>query len=149
VRRGYPHFSAGLVAASGTMGILIPPSIPLILYGIMADESIPRLFVAGVLPGLLQGGLYIAWIMYHSRKMGYGGDAPLPWSEVRRALLKALPAFSLPVIVIGGIYSGIVAVTEAAALGGVASIVISTCIYRECRIRDTVKIIGESMRSAA
>ena len=141
-------FSAGLVAASGTMGILIPPSIPLILYGIMADESIPRLFIAGILPGILQGVLYICWIVFFCKKMRFGAQAPLPWSQVLRAQFRALPAFSLPVIIIGGIYTGFVTVTEAAALGAVASIIISLFIYRECRARDVLRIFGESMRSA-
>lgn len=149
MRRGYSRsFSSGIVAASGTMGILIPPSIPLILYGILAEESVPRLFLAGILPGVMQGLLYIGWIIFFCKRKDYGGDDPLPWPEVGRALLKALPAFSLPVIVIGGIYTGFVTVTEAAALGAVASILISTCVYRETPIRDTVRIIGESMRSA-
>lgn len=149
MRRGYSRsFSAGLVAASGTMGILIPPSIPLILYGIMADESVPRLFLAGILPGIMQGLLYIGWIVFYCKRKDFGGDPPLPWTEVARALFKALPAFSLPVIVIGGIYTGFVTVTEAAALGAVASVLISTCIYRECPARDTLRVVGESMRSA-
>jgi C4-dicarboxylate transporter, DctM subunit len=147
--RGYPaSFSSGLVAASGTMGILIPPSIPLILYGIIADESIPRLFMAGFLPGFLQGGLYIAWILYYSKKMSYRGDALKSGKEIGAALFKALPALCIPVVVIGGIYTGFVTVTEAAALGAVAAIFVSLAVYRECRIRDVVKITAESMKAA-
>ena len=149
MNQGYTRsFSAGLVAASGTMGILIPPSIPLILYGIMADESIPRLFIAGVLPGILQGLLYIGWIVFFCKKMCFKASTPLSWPDILRAQFKALPAFSLPVIIIGGIYTGFVTVTEAAALGAVASIIISLFIYRECRARDVLRIFGESMRSA-
>jgi len=146
--RGYSRsFSSGIVAASGTMGIMIPPSIALILFGVMADESIPRLFIAGIIPGILQGVLYITWIVLYSKKSGYHGAAMQSGREIMFALVKALPAFSLPIIVIGGIYSGIVTVTEAAALAAVASIVISLFIYRECTYRDLVPLLAESMKS--
>ncbi len=149
VNRGYSRqFSAGIVSASGTMGILIPPSVPLILYGILAEESIPRLFLAGILPGILQGVLYIGWILYYSKRKGYRGDERKSGREVAQAMIKALPAFSLPVIVIGGIYSGIVTVTEAAALAAVASIFISVFIYREVRLSEVVGIVGDAMKSA-
>jgi C4-dicarboxylate transporter DctM subunit len=149
MRRGYTRsFASGIVAASGTMGIMIPPSIALILYGIIAEESIPRLFLAGVIPGIIEASLYIGWIIFYSRRKGFKRDEPKTWGEVLSAQLKALPALCLPVIVIGGIYSGIVTVTEAAALAAVASIIISVFIYRECTIRQVVPIIGESMKNA-
>ena len=149
MERGYPQsFSSGLVAASGTMGILIPPSIPLILYGIMADESIPKLFLAGFLPGFLQGGLYIAWILFYSKKMNYRGESTRSTKEIGTAFFKAIPALCLPVVVIGGIYTGFVTVTEAAALGAVAAIFISLAVYRECRVQDMIKITAQSMKSA-
>jgi C4-dicarboxylate transporter DctM subunit len=147
--RGYSQtFSVGLVAASGTMGILIPPSIPLILYGIIADESIPRLFMAGFLPGFLQGGLYIGWILYYSKKNDFRGSERQTISQMLTAVGKALPDLSLPVIVIGGIYSGFVTVTEAAALGAVAALWVSLGIHREFKLRDVVMITGNAMKSA-
>jgi C4-dicarboxylate transporter DctM subunit len=142
------HFATGIVAASGTMGILIPPSIALILYGIITEESIPRLFLAGVLPGCLQGLLYISWIAFYSRKMGYGGQPRKSLKEIAAALGKALPAISLPFIVLGGIYSGIVTVTEAAALAAVVSLFVSLFIYREVKPRRVIYLFGESMKSA-
>ena len=98
------------------MGIMIPPSIPLIIYGILAEESIPRLFLAGVMPGILEGGLYIAWIAWYSRHKKFVGGPRATLADTLHATGKATPAFSLPFIV-GGIYSGFVTVTEAAALG--------------------------------
>ncbi|MFC1886381.1 TRAP transporter large permease, partial [Thermodesulfobacteriota bacterium] len=149
IRRGYSkHFSAGVVAASGTMGIMIPPSGALIIYGILTEESIPRLFLAGVLPGCLEGLLYILWILFYSKKMGYGGEPRGSLTDVLLALFKAIPAISMPFIVLGGIYTGIVTVTEAAALAAVCSIFISLFIYREVRPRQVVYLIGESMHSA-
>lgn len=149
MQRGYSQmFSVGLVAASGTMGILIPPSIPLILYGIIADESIPRLFMAGFLPGFLQGSLYIGWILYYSKKNRFRGSNPQTILEMLTAIGKALPALSLPVIVIGGIYSGFVTVTEAAALGAVAALTISLVIYKEFKFREVIMITGNSIKSA-
>ena len=149
MQRGYTRsFASGIVAASGTMGIMIPPSIALILYGIIAEESIPRLFLAGVIPGIIEAILYISWIVFYSRKKGFRRDKRKTWNEVFTAQFKALPALSLPVIVIGGIYSGIVTVTEAAALAAVAAIIISVFIYRECRLREVIPIIGDSMKNA-
>ncbi len=146
---GYSRsFGAGLVAASGTMGIMIPPSIALILYGIIAEESIPRLFLAGIVPGVLEGVLYMIWIIYYSKRMGYRGETRKNPIEIKKAVFKALPALSLPVIVIGGIYSGIVTVTEAAALAAVVSIIISIFIYGEVKVTELISLTAESMKSA-
>lgn len=150
VKRGYPRsFSIGIVAAAGTMGIMIPPSVALILYGVIAEESIPKLFLAGIFPGFLEAALYIGWIVYISKKRDYKGDENKGINEILVTFLKAVPAFSLPIIVIGGIYSGIVTVTEAAALAAVASIFISVFIYKEIKYYQIVRIIAEAMKSAA
>ncbi len=146
---GYPRsFATGVVAASGTMGIMIPPSVALILYGIIVEESIPRLFLAGVFPGLLEASLYIAWIYYYSRKKGFRGEKRATLKETLTATGKAIPALCMPVIVLGGIYSGIVTVTEAAALAAVAAIFISLFVYREVKISEVLSITGDGMKSA-
>jgi C4-dicarboxylate transporter DctM subunit len=147
--RGYPrHFATGVVAASGTMGIMIPPSIALILYGIITEESIPRLFMAGVMPGLLEATLYIIWIAYYSRKMNFHGGEKASARETLRATIKAIPALCLPFIVLGGIYSGIFTVTEAASLAAVAAIVVSLFIYREVKPHRIIGITSDAMKSA-
>jgi len=150
MKYGYPRsFAAGTVAASGTMGIMIPPSIPLIIYGIIAEESIPRLFLAGFMPGLLEGGLYIAWIAYYSRRKGFGGDHPrATLAHTLSATWKAIPAYSLPFIILGGIYTGLVTVTEAAALAAVVSIFIGLFIYRGVCLREIIPVSVESMKGA-
>ncbi len=149
MQHGYPRsFATGVVAASGTMGIMIPPSLALVLYGIIAEESIPRLFLAGVMPGLLEGGLYIAWITWYSRRQGWGGAPRANWNEIMEATVNALPAFSMPVIILGGIYAGVVTVTEAAALAAVVSIFISLYVYREVQVYQIIAITTEAMKSA-
>lgn len=146
---GYPRpFACGVVAAAGTMGIMIPPSIALIIYGLIAEESIPKLFLAGVAPGLLEGLLYVLWIAYYSRRKGFGGLPRSTFSETISATGKAIPAICLPIVVLGGIYGGIVTVTEAAVLAAVMSIFISVFIYRGIKISEIISISTESMKSA-
>ena len=149
MRFGYPRtFAMGVVGAAGTVAIMIPPSIAMIIYGIMADESIPRLFLAGVMPGILQGGLYIAWISYDARRKKIGGAPKASLDETMSATFKALPALSMPFIILGGIYSGVVTVTEAAALGAIVAIFISLFVYREVKPTELISITAEAMKSA-
>jgi C4-dicarboxylate transporter DctM subunit len=146
---GYSRsFAAGVVAASGTMGIMIPPSVALILYGIIAEESIPRLFLAGITPGLLEGGLYILWIIWYSKRKGFGGRPRVSGQEAAKATLKAAPALCMPFIVLGGIYTGIVTVTEAAALAAAVSMFISIFVYKGVKPAEIIPICAEAMRSA-
>src|ERR1700730_503718 len=119
IEKGYPRsFALGVIGASGTIGIVIPPSLALILYGIVAEQSVPRLFLAGVLPGLLQAAVFFAWVWYDARWQNLPAEPALPFVERLRISLRALPALSVPVVVIVGIYGGFVTVTEAAALAG-------------------------------
>lgn len=149
IKGGYPRaFATGVVAASGTMGIMIPPSIALILYGIITEESIPRLFLAGIIPGILEASLYIGWICFYSRKKGFRGGEKASGKETFSSTVKAIPALLLPAIVLGGIYTGIFTVTEAASLSVVAAIVISIFVYREVKLRDVLPITAEAMKSA-
>ena len=87
IEKGYPRsFALGVVGASGTIGIVIPPSLALILYGIVAEQSVPRLFLAGVLPGLLQATAFFAWVWYDARRRKFPVEPALPWSERFRVL---------------------------------------------------------------
>ena len=106
------HFAAGIVAASGTLGILIPPSLAFVVYGVLADEAITRLFLAGVLPGLLQAAAIGGWVIYYARRKGYAQEARLSREESWKRTIYALPALSVPVIVLGGLYGGFVTMTE-------------------------------------
>lgn len=132
IKHGYPkEFAAGLVAAGGTLGILIPPSIPFIVYGAITDQSVAKLFLAGIVPGLVVTVLILVYAMLVSRLRGYGKPEPaMPWPERLRLLLRSLPLLSLPVLILGGIYSGLCTPTEAAAAALALTIVLATLYYR-------------------
>ncbi|MBS0638420.1 MAG: TRAP transporter large permease [Acetobacteraceae bacterium] len=149
IEKGYPRsFALGVIGASGTIGIVIPPSLALILYGIVAEQSVPRLFLAGILPGLLQAGAFFAWVWYDARRRNFPVEPALPFTERVDATVRALPALAVPVIVLVGIYGGIVTVTEAAALAAVVSLVVSLVFYRGFHITQTLSVIADALRSA-
>ena len=119
IEKGYPRsFALGVIGASGTIGIVIP-SLALILYGIVAEQSVPRLFLAGILPGLLQAATFFAWVWYDARRRNFPKEPALPLADRLRVTVRALPALLVPVVVLVGIYGGFVTVTEAAAIAAV------------------------------
>ncbi|PIE56134.1 MAG: C4-dicarboxylate ABC transporter permease [Desulfobulbus propionicus] len=126
IERGYSRpFVLGLLAAGGTLGILIPPSVPLILYGVITEESIPDLFMAGVGPGLLLTSLFILYSFAYSLfDRNYTPTPKATWGERRQATLRAFPTLFLAVVVIGGIYLGIFTPTESAGVGFALSLLI-------------------------
>jgi len=145
--RGYDKkFTLGLLGTGGTLGILIPPSIPLIIYGEVAEESVGRLFMAGVVPGIVLTTILILYAAYRSIRGGYLRVDPASWGERLRVTRKNLWGIMLPVIILGGIYSGIFTPTEAAAAGLVYSLFITLFIYRTIRWRDVPEI---GLKSAA
>lgn len=148
--RNYPRpFALGVVGASGTLGILIPPSLAMVVYAIVAEELVPRLFAAGVIPGLMQAALFAAWIMYYARRHDLPRGPRLTRAEFARGNLQGMPALSMPIVVLGGLYSGIVTVTEVAALSAAVAIVLSVVFYRSLRLRDVIPIMGELIAAAA
>ena len=150
LERGYPRsFALGVVGASGTIGIVIPPSLPLILYGIVAEQSIPRLFLAGILPGLLQAVAFFVWVLYVARRGKFPVEPVRPLSERMRVMLSALPALLVPLVVMVGIYGGFVTVTEAAALSAVVALGVSLFFYRGFHWRQTLSVVAVGLRSAA
>src|SRR5271154_7367841 len=139
IERGYPRsFALGVVGASGTIGIVVPPSLALILYGIVADQSVPRLFVAGILPGLLQAAAFIAWVLYDARRRNFPVEPSQPFAERLRVTVRAIPALSVPLVVTVGIYGGVVTVTEAAALSAAVALLVSLIFYRGFRWTQTL-----------
>ena len=129
-RLGYSEgIFCGAIAAGGTLGILIPPSISLIIYGIFTETSIPKLFAAGVLPGLLLGGLFVLATMVCSlaKPSISGARARYSWKERFVGLFQLMPLFLLFLIVVGSIYTGVATPTEAAAVGVVAALAIAVC----------------------
>jgi len=125
-KRGYPKpFVYGLVAAGGTLGILIPPSIPMIIYGVVTEESIVDLFKAGIGPGIMLAGLFILFsFAYAHFSPNYQAQAKASWQQRKRSSLRALPTVILAAIVIGGIYLGVFTPTESAAIGFAVSLII-------------------------
>ena len=149
IERGYPRsFALGVIGASGTIGIVIPPSLALILYGIVTEQSVPRLFLAGILPGLLQAAAFFVWVWYDSRRRNFPTEPTRPMGERLSVTLHALPALVVPVIVLVGIYGGLVTVTEAAALAAVSSLLVSLFYYRGFPITQTLSVIADAIRSA-
>jgi C4-dicarboxylate transporter DctM subunit len=150
VERGYPlSFALGVVGASGTIGIVIPPSLPLILYGIVAEQSVPRLFLAGILPGLLQAAAFFLWVLYTARRQKFPVEPKLPMAQRWALTVRAMPALLVPGVVMVGIYGGFVTVTEAAALSAVVSLLVSLLVYRGFHWHQTLFVIASGLRSAA
>lgn len=133
IARGYQRpFAYGCMATSGTLGILIPPSITMIIYGMVTNESIPKLFIAGLIPGLLLTALLSFYCVFYALR--YQRETVLPKLSLRERLAEtkhAIWGIGLIVTVIGGLYSGIVTVTEASALGAVLSLLVAKFIYRK------------------
>jgi C4-dicarboxylate transporter DctM subunit len=145
-RKYESHFALGTIGAAGTLGILIPPSLAMIVYAVIAEESVPRLFLAGVIPGLLQAGMFIVWIMFYARLRDYPVEPAMERDQFISTNIRALPALSIPVIILGGIYSGIVTVTEAAGLAAFVAIVQALLIYRGVKPSEIVATLAESIK---
>ncbi len=141
-------FALGTVGAAGTLGILIPPSLSMILYGLVANESVPRLFLAGVVPGLLQAALLGLFVVLYSRKKNYVSGERLPREEFIARNVRALPALLIPLTVFLGIYAGYVSVAESAALAAVVALAVAMIAYRGIHGRDVMGLITDAVKSA-
>ncbi len=145
--RGYPRpFVLGLLAAGGTLGILIPPSIPMIVYGFITEESVIALFLAGIGPGLLLMTLFIGFSMIYAWLSPSCESSPkASWEDRRRTGLRALPALALAALIIWGIYWGVFTPTEAAAIGFAAALVITGVILRTLTWQGLREAVIQSM----
>jgi len=145
-RKGYRReLATGIVAASGTVGIVIPPSITFVVYGVIANVSIGDLFVGGVLPGLLMGMSMCAMGWYIAKKEGIPPEGSFSIVKLFLTLKEAFWALMTPVIIIGGIYGGIFTPTEAAAVAAVYGIVVGLFIYRELKLTDFPEIVFKAV----
>ncbi len=139
--RGYQKkFILGLLACGGTLGILIPPSIPLIIFGAVTEESIGKLFIAGIIPGLVLTAVLIVYAIYRSKRGGYMPMEAASWRERFRVTRRNLWGIALPFLILGGIYTGVFTPTEAAAVGLTYSLFITLFIYRTLKLRDLPKL---------
>ena len=150
VRAGYPvAFAAALQATSAELGVIIPPSIPMILYGVSTQTSIPELFIAGFGPGILISVALVATVLIWCRIKGWGkndGDGRLPFLVATK---QAGWALLMPVVVLGGIYGGITTPTEASVVAVVYAIIVGVFIHREIRLFDLYPIFKKSVISSA
>lgn len=149
-RSGYnKSFIAAIIASAGPLGILIPPSIPMVVYGAATDTSIGALLLSGIGPGVLFGLMLMAYGYWISSKYNYGGVSTFEWKNVIVSSRKAFWALLTPVIIVGGIYSGIFTPTEAAAVAAVYSMIVGLYIYRTLKLRDLPAIFLKSAVSSA
>lgn len=147
VRRGYnKRHVLGLLAAGGTLGILIPPSIPMIIYGSVTGESVGKLFVAGIVPGII---LTLAFMIFSAYQTRHIKDEPATWNERWEASKKAVWGLLLPVVIIGGIYLGYFTPTEAAAVGVVLSFAVTIFVYRNLTMAAMREILINTVKTNA
>lgn len=136
---GYPEkFSAGLITSVGAIDIIIPPSIPMIVYGAAAQESVPRLYAAGVLPGLLIALLIAIYVVWYARRTGIGAGTPFELNLFLKAAGRGVWALGAPFIILGGIYGGVFSPTEAAAVACVYAAFVTALVYRDIGWREIV-----------
>ena len=141
VRKGYDRNFAGAVqAAGGSIGVVIPPSIPMIIFGFLTGASIGKLFAAGILPGLLMGLTLIAVSTYVSRVKGYRSNLSFSFAHAGRTFLKAFWALGAPVIILGGILGGVFTATESAAVAVMYGLFVGLFIYRQIKFKDLPRL---------
>lgn len=151
IKRGYnKNFVYGLLAAGGTLGILIPPSLPMIVYGFVTEESVISLFLAGIGPGIFLITLFIIFSIIYSKYFGgYKRVPPASWKERKKYSIKVLPTLTLAVLILGGIYTGVFTPTEAAAVGFSLALFLTTVLLRSLTLADFKKALFESMVTTA
>jgi tripartite ATP-independent transporter DctM subunit len=144
-----PSYAAALTAASSVIGPIIPPSIPMVLYALVSDASIGYLFLAGVVPGLLMGLAQMAIVAVTARRRNLPVEAPVPLRELPGITARAFPALLMPVVLLGGIYGGVMTPTEAAAVAAAYAFAISILLYRSLTLTQIYGSLLASARSSA
>jgi tripartite ATP-independent transporter DctM subunit len=144
----YPRaFAAALTAVSATIGPILPPSIPLVVYSLVSDASVGYLFLAGVVPGLLIGAVQMALIMAVAKRRGFPLEPKVPLREMPRVTWQAFPALMMPIILFGCLYSGITTPTEAAAVAAAYALLIAGVLYRSVSARGIYQSLFTSART--
>jgi C4-dicarboxylate transporter, DctM subunit len=146
IKHGYDEdFSVGLLTSAGSMGILIPPSIPMVLYALVMNVSVGELFLAGFLPGALIGGLLIFYSMVLAKRRRWGQPVSYTRAEALSVIKSASWGIAMPVIVLGGIYSGIFTPTEAAAISVVYALLVEFFIYKDMSLEKFHRVLKDSV----
>ncbi len=149
-KKGYPkEFAAAITSSSATLAVIIPPSIPMILYAVMADTSVVQLFVAGIIPGALAGLSMMGLCYWYAKRHNYPVEEVFAWKKVKSTFKDAAWAFLLPVIILGGIFGGLVTATEGAALAVLAALFIGGVIYREINLRHLYEAMVDGATQTA
>ena len=149
-KRGYPRaLSAAIVSNAASAAILIPPSIPMIIYAWMAETSMAKLFVAGFLPGFIACGAMMVLSYYYARKYNLPVEQKFSMRQIGKSTLEAFWALSIPAVIWGGIFLGIATATEVAALAVLAAFVIGVFIYRELPTKETVRVLKDAAGQTA
>lgn len=144
--RGY---AAAITAASATIGPIIPPSIPMVLYALVSEQSIGALFLAGIVPGILMGVVLMGMNTYLARKRDFALEKPVPLRQLPRKTVAAFPALLMPIILLYSIYGGLTTPTEAAAVAAFYALLLAGLFYRALSVRSLYDIFVESARSSA
>jgi C4-dicarboxylate transporter, DctM subunit len=145
VKAGYPkNFAAGVICNAGTLGILIPPSIVMVVYGAATETSVGKLFMAGIIPGIMLGLMLMAAIYVRARMLNLPRQPRATLPEALKAGRDSLWGLLLVVIILGGIYGGVFTPTEAAAVAAVYAFVVAVFVYRDLRMKDVPKVLLES-----
>jgi C4-dicarboxylate transporter DctM subunit len=145
IQRGYKDsFSAAIQASGGSIGVIIPPSIPMIIYGFITGTSISKLFAAGILPGILMGISLILVAIFISIKYGYGSAVPFSIKNVFKTFKEAFWSLGAPIIILGGILGGVFTATEAAAVAVIYGFIVGKFIYKELKFKNMPKLLIES-----
>ena len=148
--RGYREdSSAALIAAAGTIGVVIPPSVPMVLYAVIAEVSVSNLFKAGFIPGFIMGAILIVIALYQGKKLNYPKGSNFSFKRVIKTFIYAIPGILMPVIILGGIFSGIFTPSEAAAIAVAYAVLVSGLIYRDLTLKGLFEIMLGSARTSA
>lgn len=144
-----PGYAAAITAASATIGPIIPPSIPMVLYALVSDSSIGYLFLGGILPGLLMGAVLMALNAWIARRRGFPVEEPIPLARLPGITANAFPALLMPVILLYGIYGGVTTPTEAAAVAAAYALLLAGLFYRALSLASLHAILLDSAKSSA
>lgn len=148
--KGYSKaFSGACVAASGTIGLLIPPSITMVLYGVVTGSSVGKLFLGGIIPGLLMSGALMAANYFMAKRLGIGSEGKVPLNQTVKAVKDASLALLMPLIILGGIYGGVFTPTEAAVVAVAYGLIVGMFIYRLLDAKRLWQVVLNTSKSAA